>query len=767
MTRRKTDTRPDAEKIKVQQDRYRVLIEDVADGFYEVDLHGNFKFFNNALCRIFGYTREEIQDHNFTEFMDEANARIAYQSFNRIFKAGEGVVDIKWQISRKDGEERHLEISASLIEDEDGRRIGFRGIARDVTDRVLAQQALKNSEECALELSQTSRRAEQRYLAFLKFLPYPVFAFNMDGTVSYLNPAFEKVFGWTLADLEGKIIPSFVPNDLKPATRAGIQQLFEEKTLHGFETKRFTKDGRLLDIIIDGAIFYDEDNQPAGQVITLRDVTREKRDARINQALLRIAKALHQYRTLDERLEFITKEVQHLMQVEGASVILLDEDKKEFFFRESAYDDGKTGRRMKEIRFPADKGVAGHVYHTGKPYMVPDTSQDPYFFQEVDEKSSFQTHSMLDVPLQSQNRLVGVLCAVNKKDELFDQADIDLLTAIANYVALPIENASIHEELKRSYQEVQNLNRAKDRVIHHLSHELKTPVSILSASLTILKKRLDGLGGDNWDNILDRAQRNLDRLLEMQYEIEDILRNKDYKIHYMLSALLDACADELEALVTEHLAEKDLIDRLRRHIDTLFGRHEAKSELVRLDQFVEKKIQALRPCFAHRRCRVETRIIEVAPIWIPDDVLDKIVTGLVRNAVENTPDRGRVTISVRKGKRGPELEIADTGIGISEENQRLIFDNYFTAYDTMQYSSRKPYDFGAGGKGFDLLRMRIFSERYDFKLNMRSKRCRLLASEADSCPGNIEECEGTGLAGGCLDSGGTTVTVQFRPAPQP
>jgi PAS domain S-box-containing protein len=764
MTHKKIDIRPVTEETKIQEDRYRVLIDDVADGFYEVDLHGNFKFFNNALCRIFGYAREEIQDHNFTEFMDEANARIAYEAFNRIFRTGGGIVDIKWQISRKDGEKRHLEISASLITNEESQHTGFRGIARDVTDRVLAEQALKASEACALELSQTSRRAEQRYLAFLNFLPYPVFVFNMDGTVSYLNPAFEKVFGWTLADLEGKIIPSFVPDDLKQATREGIRQLFNEKVLNGFETRRFTKDGRLLDIVIDGALFYDEDNQPAGQVITLRDVTREKRDARINQALLRIARALHQYRLLDERLEFITKEVQHLMQAEGASVILLDKENMEFFFRVSAYDDDETGQRMKEIRFPADKGVAGHVYRTGKPYLVPDTSRDPYFFREVDYKSSYQTHSMLDVPLQIQDRGIGVLCAVNKKEGSFDQADVELLTAIANYVALPIENAAINEELKRSYQEVQNLNRAKDRVIHHLSHELKTPVSILSASLTILKKRLEGLRDHNWDNIFDRAQRNLDRLLEMQYEIEDILRERDYKIHYMLSALLDACADELEVLVTEHLAEKDIIDRLRRHIDKLFGRRDVRSEKIRLDQFVEKKIQALQPRFAHRRCRVVTRVTAVPDIWIPVDVLDKIVEGLVRNAVENTPDGGRIILSVREGKIGPELEVDDNGIGISEENQGLIFENYFTAYDTMQYSTRKPYDFGAGGKGFDLLRMRIFSERYDFKLNMRSTRCRLLSDEANTCPGDIEACVRAGQGKDCPESGGTTVTVQFYPA---
>ena len=757
----KKDSDAAIEEAKIHADRYRMLIGAVADGFYEVDLNGNFRFFNDALSRIFGYSRQEIQGRNFREFMNEDNARIAFESFNRIYRTGKGDVYIEWEISRKDGETRHLEISASLIKDDSGQPIGFRGIARDVTDRILAQKALQESEACALELSETSRRAEQRYRAFLEFLPDPVFVFNMDNTVSYLNPAFEKVFGWTLKELEGKIIP-FVPEESKAATKQGIKQLFEEKVINGFETKRLTKDGRVLDIIVDGALFYDAQNRPAGQVITLRDVTQEKRSTRINEALFRISQALHQYRGLDERLQFITREVRDLIGVEGASVILLDEKTKEFYFRESIYDDGKTGQKMKEIRFPANKGVAGEVYRTGEPLIVHNTATDPHFFSQVDEKSDYQTRNMLDVPIQIRGRLIGVLCAVNKKEGNFDQPDVELLTAIANYVALPIENAGIHEELKRSYQEVQSLNRAKDRVIHHLSHELKTPVSILTASLGLLRKRLVGIEDRNWDSILDRAQRNLDRLLDMQYEIEDILREKDYKTYYLLSSLLDACADELELLVSEQLEEKDIILRLRQRIKEIFGPHEAVPETVRLDQFVKDKVQALRPHFAHRKCRVRTRVSGKHFIWIPPDVLGKIIEGLVRNAVENTPDGGLIRVSVKKGKNGPELEVKDTGIGISEENQRLIFENYFTAYETMQYSSRNPYDFGAGGKGFDLLRMRIFSERYDFQLKMKSRRCRMLPDDSEACSGYITNCIHSGKLEDCLDSGGTTMTVQFK-----
>jgi len=751
------------EQTKIQQDRYRVLIEDVADGFYEVDLKGNFKFFNDALCRIFGYSRPKIRNSNFQTFMDDANAAIAYEAFNKIYLTGKGVVDIGWEIIRKDGEKRHLEISANLITDNGGKPIGFRGIARDVTDKVIAQLALSESETCALELSEQSRRAEQRYRAFLKFLPIPVFVFNLDNTVSYLNPAFEEVFGWRLEEVEGKKIP-FVPEKYKEQTIEGIRRLHKDTVIRGFETRRLTKDGRRLDILVDGAIFYDEKGRPAGQVVTLRDVTQEKRNARVNQALFRIARAMYQYRGLDQRLALITREVQHLLQIEGAMVILLDEANQEFFFREAVFDKTETGTNFKEIRYPVDKGIAGLVYRTGKPQIVQDAYKNPHFAREIDRQAKYRTRNMADVPLEIEGRMIGVLCAVNKKEGAFDQSDIELLTTIGNLVALPIENAGINEELKRSYEDVKSLNRTKDRVIHHLSHELKTPVSILSASLNLLKKRLLEITDQRWDQIFERAQRNLQRLLEMQYQLEDILREKDYKTHHMLSALLDASVDELEILISLGLGEKDIIGKIRQHIDETYGPRKSKSEVIELGPFVKEKIKALRPKFAQRKCRLRTYASETAAIYIPPDVLGKVVEGLVRNAVENTPDGANISVMVRKGEIGPEFEVKDSGIGISEENLRLIFENYFTSYDTMQYSTRQPYDFKAGGKGFDLLRIKIFSERYNFRIKMTSRPCHLIDAKGLECPGNVADCVPDADTKDCRNSGGTTVTVQFYPA---
>jgi len=69
------------------------------------------------------------------------------------------------------------------------------------------------------------------------------------------------------------------------------------------------------------------------------------------------------------------------------------------------------------------------------------------------------------------------------------------------------------------------------------------------------------------------------------------------------------------------------------------------------------------------------------------------------------------------------LRIRDHGIGITKENQAYVFDGLFHTKETELYASKKPYDFGAGGKGLDLLRMKVYGQRFDFDLSMTSKRC--------------------------------------------
>jgi sensor histidine kinase regulating citrate/malate metabolism len=150
---------------------------------------------------------------------------------------------------------------------------------------------------------------------------------------------------------------------------------------------------------------------------------------------------------------------------------------------------------------------------------------------------------------------------------------------------------------------------------------------------------------------------------------------------------------------------------------------------------------------------------------MPPEVLAKIVDGLVKNAVENTPDEGRVEINVEPQGQGALLEVRDFGVGITPENQVRIFEGFFTTRATMDYASKKPFDFNAGGKGADLLRIKIFAERYNFRIELTSNRCPALPQDKDICPGRISICPRCRNGAGCHQAVATRFALYFPPAP--
>ena len=624
--------------------------------------------------------------------------------------------------------------------------------------RDLQKEAARNKKiEGALQ------KSTRRLRILLDFVPYPIEILTDDGRVYYLNHAFTEMFGWTLEELEGKFIP-FVPPELKKETADNIRRLLKEKELPPYESRRLTKDGRILDVAMKAVCTSASEDEPAGLLVSFRDITQEKRIARINEALLRISMALPSYPDLEDILDYISSEIKLILNVDGAIVILLDEEKNELFFLGTAYEDRATQRRAKEIRYPANKGVSGKVIKTGEPIIVPDTSKDPNYYSVVDEQLGYNSRNMLDVPLRTSDRIVGVLCAINKKEGVFDNTDVDLLSMIGGTVALSVENARVSNELKKAYKEVTSLNRAKDNVINHLSHELKTPVAVLASSLNILTRKLTALPEETWKPSIERAQRNLDRIKDIEYEVEDIMRDKQHKTYGLLSMILDQYIDELESLIDEEGGGAPIAERVRKRVEEIFAPKEIIYEEINLNEYVKERLAYSKPLFSHRQVEIIDDFVPTPPIYMPLDPLQKVIDGLIKNAVENTPDEGKIEITVRKKGKGSELEVHDYGVGIIEEAQRRIFEGFFATQDAMVYSSKRPYDFNAGGKGADLLRMKIFSERYHFKIDMKSSRCGFIPKESDVCPGRISSCTFCKKRDDCYHSGETIFSLYFPPA---
>ena len=604
-------------------------------------------------------------------------------------------------------------------------------------------------------------RAEQRAMHLLDFVPYPMAVFKPDGRVTYVNSAFTEMFGWTLDELAGRHIP-YVPPDLVEETGKEIKKTAQERSIRRFETRRLTKDGRLLDVAVRVATFSEAAADDGAELVILRDLTREKRAARNNEVLLRISTALPAYPELEKLLDYISDEIRVVMNTEVALVILLDRERNEFSYVGVAHDSTATEKRIKEFRFPADKSIAGKVVRTGEPIIVSDTSKAPDFYPGVDQKIGYITKNMLEVPLRGRDQIIGVLCARNKREGEFDRTDVELLTMIAGTVALFIENARVSEQLREAYREVTSSNRAKEKAINHLSHELKTPVSVLKATVSFLEKKIKAIPEDVWKPGLERVRRNLDRIIDIQHQAEDIMQDRPYKNDGLLSLLLGECTDELEALVADETGEESAAGRIRKRIEKIFGGKEDVISEIDPVGYLQERGEELKARFTHREVEIGTDFEEGAPfIRIPVDVLQKVVDGIIRNAVENTPDEGKIEINVRKKGKGIELVVHDYGVGITAENQRYIFEGFLVTRDITAYSSQRPFDFNAGGKGADLLRMKIFSERYKFKINMTSSRCKFIPHESDICPGRISRCAFCMGKEDCYHSGGTVFALYF------
>ncbi len=145
---RDVTARREAEDLLEQSEaKHRTIVECMNDGYFEIDLAGNLLFFNRALVQIFDIDADRLEAFNVRNHFDPKTSADLYRQFNRIYREGDNDSRVTWQFVPSSGQRRHLEASVSLVTGKQDQPVGFRGVVRDVTDRVEALKALRRSEE--------------------------------------------------------------------------------------------------------------------------------------------------------------------------------------------------------------------------------------------------------------------------------------------------------------------------------------------------------------------------------------------------------------------------------------------------------------------------------------------------------------------------------------------------------------------------------------------------------------------------------------------
>jgi len=185
-----TERKRAEEELRESEEKYRNILENIEDGYFEVDLAGNFTFFNPSLCRFLGYPREEMQGMNNRVFMDAENAKKVFRAFNEVYVTGIPQKGFEWETIRKDGARTYIEVSVSLIARPGEKPTGFRGIARDVTER---KQAEEERERLLAEIAAKNQELESFVYTISHDLRAPLV--SLDGFYSLLKRESQDQLG--------------------------------------------------------------------------------------------------------------------------------------------------------------------------------------------------------------------------------------------------------------------------------------------------------------------------------------------------------------------------------------------------------------------------------------------------------------------------------------------------------------------------------------------------------------------------------------------
>ena len=299
---------------------------------------------------------------------------------------------------------------------------------------------------------------------------------------------------------------------------------------------------------------------------------------------------------------------------------------------------------------------------SGKTVLVPDATHDPRL-RYPDKIAAEGIHAILSTPLTGKRGAIGVLRAYGGTAHRFTKDDANFLSAIAAQGTVAIENAL-------AYQMLEDLDQDKSQFVRMVTHELRSPVQVTSSLLTVLSRGYVGDLNEKQADLVDRARRRI-QFLEV-----------------LIDDLLDLAAGKTDVLMSAERGIVSLSDVL----------HNVWS---RFESFAEDKGLAL-----ELECSDEA-----VNVWGDESELDRILNNLVSNAIKYTP-QGKVCISMEQSHDFACISIADTGIGIPQDVQDQLFQEFFRAPNAKAS--------GETGTGLGLAIAQDLVERYGGRIEVES-----------------------------------------------
>jgi PAS domain S-box-containing protein len=225
-----TERKRAEETLRQSEEKYRTILREIADSYFEVDLAGKITFVNDSTCRNLGYSRPELLEMSYRGFTAEEDIEHVYQAFNQVYRTGEPNKGFPWKIVRKDGTAGFAEATVSVVRNPKGEIIGFRGVGRDITERKMAEEERMQLE---LKAQVTSRLASVGEMAA--------------GVAHEINNPLTAVTGYAQLLVDREDVPSDIRSDLAAINDGARRVAGIVRTLLAF-SRQTKPERKLVDI---------------------------------------------------------------------------------------------------------------------------------------------------------------------------------------------------------------------------------------------------------------------------------------------------------------------------------------------------------------------------------------------------------------------------------------------------------------------------------------------------------------------------------------
>ncbi len=428
------------EALRESEERLRALIQNAPDAIYTNDLEGNFTSGNKKAEELVGYSRQELTGENFFdkgilpgEYVPKA---IELLERNR---RGEPTGPDEFELVRKDGTSVVVEISTFPVNR--GGEVEIMGIARDITERKKADEALRESEE--------------KLRATFGTMSDAIAVTDVSGNLVDINEATVRLLGYRQKEeLIGRNALDLIAERDRAKAAEDIGKALVEGDTSLTEYALLTENGGEVEIEASAALLRDGSGNPAGVIAVMRDITERKRAEeeihRYNkrlEALHAISAAVSQTMDLDEMLNSALEKVLEVTETQAGYIHLYDWERKELALRAHRGISEKYAATLE--RLPVSEKVIRRWQNKPEPSfrargIVSELADSEATAAELEDGIAV----LATLPLASKSGMHGGLTLVGGTRRWFSPEELELLKAICNEIAVGIENAELLERTR-------------------------------------------------------------------------------------------------------------------------------------------------------------------------------------------------------------------------------------------------------------------------------------------------------------------------------